>query len=279
MARIESLSQLLTTSGKDYLAEVYGGVIENVQKETISERLKNMDLSGTPTSGTLEVKRFTNTASQAYGTARSGGEGQKNVVKPVTLKINNDRELIHEVEEKDVSLYGVTDLIGRKARQDTNSMIRELERAFFTEAVTSGTKKETFSSTTDLDKFEELVQVIETTYNEFVDGVPRDMIAVIMAPSEYGKIRNYIDQNVKTFSVNASEEPIGRLHGVEVYSSTYLPSNVTTIAMVKGSIGQMTLTNLDEPAKFPASNAYHFGLFYSFGTVAVMPDLIYYVSK
>lgn len=51
MARIESLSQLLTTDGKDLLAEEYGKVIDNVQKETISERLKNTDLSGTPISG------------------------------------------------------------------------------------------------------------------------------------------------------------------------------------------------------------------------------------
>lgn len=51
MARIESLSQLLTTGGKDFLAEVYGGVIDNVQKATISNRLKATELSGSPKGG------------------------------------------------------------------------------------------------------------------------------------------------------------------------------------------------------------------------------------
>ena len=145
MARIESLSQILTTSGKDYLAEVYGKVIENIQKQAISERLKNTELSGLPSSGSVEAKRFTNTSSQAYGTARSGGEGQKNKVKPVTISIDQDKELIHEVEYKDVMLYGVDGLIQKKASQDQGSMTRELERAFFAEAVKEGTKKESFT--------------------------------------------------------------------------------------------------------------------------------------
>lgn len=278
MARIESLSQLLTTTGKDYLAEVYGTVIENVQKETISERLKNFELSGIPTSGTIECKRFTNTESKVYGTARSGGAGQDNVVKPVTLAINIDKELIHEVEQKDVSLYGVDGLIERKASQDTNSMVRELERAFFETAVLAGTRKETFTATEALDKFEEIVQLIETTQNEFVDGVSRDMIAVVMNPATYGELRNFIDTKTYNANVMTNDEFVNRIHGVEVYSSTYMPSGVKMIAMIKGAVGRMVLTTLDEPAKFPASNAWHFGLFYSYGNVAVMPDLIYYVA-
>lgn len=278
MARIESLSQLLTTDGKDLLAEVYGKVIDNVQKETISERLKNTDLSGTPTAGSVECKRFTNTESKAYGTARAGGAGQKNEVKPVTLKIDTDRELIHEVEQKDISLYGVEGLISRKAAADTSSMKRELERSFFETAVLGGTQKETFTATDALGKFEEIVQLIETTQNEFVDGVPRDMISVIMNPATYGELRTFIDTKTYNANVETSAESINTIHGVEVYSSTYMPSGVKMIAMCKGSVGRMVLTNLDQADKFPASNAYHFGLFYSYGNVAVTPDLIYYVA-
>ena len=105
--RIQSLNVLLdgSSDGKMLLKEAYDGVIANVQKGTISSKIKNTDLSGDPTTGTLEAKRFTNTASQAYGTARSGGAGQKNVVRPVVIPINVDRELIHEVEEKDTSAF------------------------------------------------------------------------------------------------------------------------------------------------------------------------------
>lgn len=234
--------------------------------------MKNKDYT------TVEVKRFTNTKSKPYGTARGAGAGQFNEVLPVTLKINIDRELIHEVEQKDVSLYGVEDLIRRKARQDEGSMLRELERSFFETSVMGATRKDTFTATTDIEKFEELVQLLETTMNDFVDGVPRDMIAVVMSPSEYGKLRTFLDVVTHNANVNTADENIQRIHGVEVYSSTYLPSGVKMIAMVKGAVGQMTLVNLDEPNKFPASNAWHFGLFYSYGNVSVMPDLTFYVA-
>ena len=48
MARIESLEILLDPEGKALLAEAYDGVLENVQKGTISTRIKNTDLSGDP---------------------------------------------------------------------------------------------------------------------------------------------------------------------------------------------------------------------------------------
>lgn len=278
MARIASLSQLNESAGKDYLAESYGKVIDNVAKSTISSIIKNTDLSGDPTTGTVEAKRFTNTSSKAYGTARSGGAGQKNVVRPVTIAIDVDRELIHEVEEKDTALYGVDGLISRKSAQDEKSMERELERAFFIEAAVKGTRKTSFTATAALDKFEEFVQGIENTSNDFVDGVDRDMIHVVMNTATYGELRTYIDTNTNNASVNTGIAEMGTLHGVKVYSSVYLPSGVTRLGMAEGSVAQPVRTVMDEAGKFPASNAYHFGMFYSYGCEAVMPDLIQYVA-
>ena len=48
MPRITSLEVLLDPAGKMLLAEAYNGVIENVQKSTISGQLKNSALSPTP---------------------------------------------------------------------------------------------------------------------------------------------------------------------------------------------------------------------------------------
>ena len=69
--RIQSLNVLLdgSVSGKMLLKEAYDGVIANVQKNTVSSRIKNTDLSGDPDSGTVEAKRFANASSQDYGTA------------------------------------------------------------------------------------------------------------------------------------------------------------------------------------------------------------------
>lgn len=278
MARIESLSQLNESAGKDYLAESYGKVIENVQKSTISSILKNTDLSGEPTSGTVEAKRFTNTTSNSYGTARAGQAGQKNVVRPVVVSINVDRELIHEVEEKDTKLYGVEGLITRKQSQDTKTIERELERAFFAEAAKDGSRKVSFTATTALEKFEEFVQGIENTQNEFVDGVDRDMIHVVMNTATYGELRSYIDMNTNNANIDTSIAEMGLLHGVKVYSSVYLPSGVTRLGMVEGAVAQPVMTTLDEAGKIQLSNAYHFGMFYSYGTESVMPDLIQYVA-
>ena len=275
MARIASLNILNSSEGKEYLAEEYGKVIENVQKTMISEQMKNRDLSGTPQSGTVEAKRFVNTASQTYGTARTGGKGEAIKANPVVIAINTNKELINEVEEKDTVLYGVDGLIQRKAQQNANSMKRELERAFFTEAKTSGTKA-TLTATAIQDKVEELIQKVETLKNDYIDGVDRDMIHLVLSPSVYGQLRTYLDDGVTNVQTNI--EGFSSYHGVKVYSSTYLPTDVTMIAMIDGAIAQPVLTSLDEADKIPMSDAYHFGYFFYYGTKAVMPDAIFYVS-
>ena len=56
MARIQSLGILLEQTGNDFLSELYGKVIENVEKGLISGPMKNRDLSGNPESGTVEAK-------------------------------------------------------------------------------------------------------------------------------------------------------------------------------------------------------------------------------
>lgn len=272
MARIASLA-ILTGSqgGKDYLAESYGKVIENVQKNTISALLKNQDLSGDPTTGTVEAKRFANATSNTYGTARSGGGAKINAT-PVVIAIDTNRELINEVEEKDTRLYGVEGLVARKTAMDTKAMERELERAFFDEAGTAGTSA-TLTKTAINEKVEELIQLIETTKNDFVDGVPRDMISIVCKPSVYGELRNFLD-GTQNSNIETNIADMGAFHGVKVFSSVYLPTGKDMIAMVDGAVAQPVVTSLDEAGKIPMSDAYHFGMFYYYGTKAVMPDLI-----
>ena len=180
MARTDSLNILLSTTGKDFLAEQYGAVIENVQKNCISQQIKNTALSGTPGAGTYEAKRFENKTSNAYGTARSGGAGQAVKATPVTIPVDVDKEIVVEVEQKDVTLYGVDDLVAREAASAEKAMTRELEKAFFAEAVSAGTAYTPASGVTAIeDIMEGLIQTVETVQNDFVDGVERDMITVV----------------------------------------------------------------------------------------------------
>ena len=270
MARIASLNVLLNTTGKDYLAEQYGAVIENVQKECISQNIKNQALSGTPGAGTYEAKRFVNKQSNAYGTARSGGAGQAVKAQPVTVPVNVDKEIIVEAETKDVTLYGVDNLVEREAASAQKAMIRELERAFFTEANTAGTAVTT-TATDAAEIAETLIQAVEGVNNDYVDGVERDMITLVCAPSLFGKLRTYLD-GVNHDAANAG---IGTFHGVKVFSSTYMPAGILGIAMADGAIAQPVLPTIADPERIPLSNAIGFGIFYSYGTKAVAPDLIF----
>ena len=275
MARTNSINILLENSSKDKLAEAYGGVIQNIQKNLISSQLKNTELSGTPGAGSYEAKRFTNTTSKAYGTARANHGGDKVVARPVTVNVNVDKELVNEVEQKDVTLYGVADLVARKVASNEKTMGRDLERAFFAEAVSAGTVH-TFTGATIEAKAEELIQLVETVQNSFVDGVERDMIALVLKPALYGQLRTYFD---KVEQGNATAEGVGQYHGVRVYSTIYMPSGVDAIVMAEGSVAQPVLPMVSQPEYIQLSKAIGFGIFYSYGTKAVTPDLIFYVGN
>ena len=272
MARIESLNMLLEQGGKDYLAEEYGKVIENIEKSTISGSLKNTDLSGTPAAGSVEAKRFVNAASKDYGTARSANKGDTVKAKPVVISINIDKEIIEEIEEKDVSLYGVDSVVARRVANHGKTMVRDLEKAFFAEAATAGAALET-DATAINEKVEALIQQIENTKNEYVDGVDRDMIAVVCDTATYGALRAFLDTTANA-NVGTDAADFGRFHGVKVYSTVYLPSGVSALGMVEGAVAQPVLPSVANPEKIQLSNAIGFGVFYSYGTKAVMPDLI-----
>ena len=275
MARISSLSVLLSTTGMDYLAEQYGAVLENVQKACISQALKCTALSGTPGAGTYEAKRFVNKTSNSYGTARAAGKGQYVKAEPVTVSVSTDKEIVVEVETKDVTLYGVDDLVAREAASAQKAMVRELERAFFSEANTQGTSfTPSAGATTAPAIAEELIQSVETVNNNYVDGVERDMIALVCAPAFYGQLRTYFD----AVSHDGNSEGFGTFHGVKVYSSVYLPQGVDAIVMAEGSVAQPVLPTVAPAERIQLSNAIGFGLFYSYGTKAVTPDLIFTYS-
>lgn len=278
MARIDSLSILLDPSGKDKLAEKYGPVIDNIQKTTISGMFKNTELSGDPTAGTVEAKRFANSASKAYGTARAASKGNGVKVKPVTVPIDTDKEIIEEIEEKDTRLYGVDNVLNRRITNHGRSMERELERAFFDCAKTNGVSLSP-QKTEINEKVEELIQAIETTKNDYVDGVDRDMIVVVLDTATYGEMRNFLDTGAYNSNVDTSGREFGLFHGVRVYSSVYLPDSTTMIGMVTGAVAQPVMMTVADPVKIQLSNAIGFGLFYSYGTTAVMPDLIQYVTS
>ena len=277
MARLDALSIDVRTTGKDKLAEEYGKVIENLQHITLASRLKNTDLSGDPTSGTVEAKRFVNKVGKAYGTARTAGKADYIKAEPVVISLNDDTEYLEEVEEKDLKTYGVGGLIEKRTKNHQDALAVELDTKFFAEAVSEGTSFTATGTPSIEDEIEEAIQTVETTKNDFVQGVPRNMIEIIMSPEYYGKLRNKINSISNSNDlgqVKNYEE--GTFNNVSIYSNVFLPEGINYIVMVKGSVAQPIMTSIYNPTKVDLSDATAFGLFAYKGTKAVTPDLIIY---
>lgn len=270
MARITGLDELKSTSGLQLLKETYAGMLENVQKGTLSNLIKNTDLSGDPKAGSVVAKRFQNTESKAYGTAR-GSTGQALVSLEVSVAVDTDKELINEVEAKDLKMNTVEGLIQKKSVQNQKSMERELDRAFFEACESAGT--EVFTSEADISKlFNLLVKNLKSLQNEYIDGVDADDIWVIMNTDKYDQIRDKVD-TLENANITSDIASIGKYHGIKVAEN--IRQSAEFIVMMQGAVAQPVSVDIDEADKFPASNAYHFGLFYSYGTGAVMPDAIF----
>ena len=278
MARLDALSIELQTTGKDKLAEEYGKVIENIQAITLASRLKNTDLSGEPTSGTVEAKRFVNVSGNTYGTARTAGAGQKVKAKPVVIAIDDNTEYIEEVEEKDLKTYGVNGLIERRTKNHQDGLAKELDTKFFATAVNAATSFTAVGENVSIeDEIEQSIEKVETTKNDFVNGVPRNMIEIVMSPAYYGRLRNKINAipNSNGLGQVANYEE-GTFNNTSIYSSVFLPTGINYLVMVKGAVAQPVMTSIYNPAKIELSDATAFGLFAYKGTKAVMEDLIIY---
>lgn len=274
MPRLNSLNILLDPTGKMLLKEAYDGVIANVQKNTISGRIKNTDLSGNPDAGTLEAKRFTNATSKAYGTARGAGNGDLVKGKPVTIAIDQDREFVEEIEQKDISLLGVDGLIAKRSANHALRMEAELDEKFFAEGQSAGTTFTPGSGVTAIeDIVEEAIVTLETLKNDYIDGIDRSMMSITFDVATYSKMRSYLDKVVNT-NVDTTSEEFIMFHGVRCYSSNRLPSGVKFELMMDGSIAQPVRSTPYAAERIPMSEAMAVEMFFYYGTKAVTPETI-----
>lgn len=272
MARQDALSIYIDNSTADKLAETYGEVIEAVQKGAISEQIKNKNYSGDPSTGSVEIDRFKNATINDLGTARTGGAGDKlkNTGK-VTITVDTDKEIVEEIAKKDIKLYGIDGMAEKRKDNHIKRMIAYLDTQFFATAVSEGTST-TLSGTTIAEKLEDMIQKVETTTNDWVDGVDRDLLVLTVKPSVYGALLNYID-SVPNSLTGLKED---YFHGVRIFSNHRQSKDV--ICMIDGAVGQLVTTDQYDAEKIPLSNNIALELFFSKGTKAVMPDLIKYAN-
>lgn len=251
------------------LAESYANIIDLVQKSAVSIKLKNTELSGDPRSGSVVVRRLEASLVKAYGTARTAEEGDKLINAGVTVNLDQRKEIVKEVNRFDMEQFGIPGMIDKQALSFSSSMTAHLDRAFFTEAEEAGTEVDLSGGATTVAKLEALIQAVEGTTNDHVDGVDRGLIAVSLKPEVYGELETYIDT-----LANPAGVKIATFHGVEVYSNHRQTEDA--IAMMKGAVAQPVAIVDFKTADIDFSNEIAMMLFFNYGTKAVMADLIAY---
>lgn len=262
---------------KDLLAERYDALIENIQTEAISMQIKNQNLSGDPRAGSVEVSRFANAEAKAYGTARAAGAGQKLINSgKVTVNINVDREIVTEIERKDIRFKGLADIVAQRTRNHAQVMAVDLDNAFFAEAEGAATSVDVTGLTKASEKVDAVIEKITNTKNAYVNGVNRADVEITVTSAIYDELlREHDFSPINETTVQAGR--LGRFHGATIRE------NIRQTADILGqrieSVAQpVVIDEYTDPERIPLSNAWSTALFYSYGTKAVTPDLIFKVG-
>ena len=271
MARTDARNIYINENDKDKLAEIYGGVIEAIQKDAVSEQIKNKNYSATPTAGSVEISRFVNATVKDQGTARTNGKGDALTNAPVVVNVDTDKEIVEEVNKTDLRLHGVVGIAEKRKTNHIKRMSAYLDREFFNCAETEGSNK-VVSGDTVIEKLEDLILSVETTENAYVDGVDRDMLVLTVKPAIYSAIKLHINEVANSLTGVTDKY----FNGVRIYSNNRQTKDA--ICMIDGAIAQPVVTDEYDLEKINLSNNYGLELFFSKGTKAIMPDLIKYAT-
>lgn len=275
MATKTNAISILSGEAPATLSELYAGVIENLQKQALSMQLKSQAYTGDPKTGSAVFKRFANSESKEYGTARTAGKGDKINALDVPVNLDQHKELVEEIAKFDMETFGVTDIMRRRALNHPQSMAATLDRAFFQEAVDAGVAFIPADGVTETrDVIEAMIVTLEEVKNKYVDGVDRELMELTLSPTVHSALQKYLDELADRHADSTQVAKL--LHNVKVNSSTRLPAGTKAVLMINGAVAQpVVMYEYTEPEKIPLSNDYAVSLFYDYGTEALTPDLIF----
>lgn len=274
MARTKALSLLQDASVKGDLKEIYGIVIDNVMKDTLANALKSQAYTGNPAAGSVEFKRFENSEAKDYGTARAAQKGDSIKAPPVTVNLDQHKEIVEECSKFDLDTFGVGKIMARRASNHIDTMTSALDTAFFATACNKATAF-TPTKTDKLEILEEAILKLEEVKNKHVRGTNRTNHRLILSSAYYSEVRNKLDSVINS-NVDTAAEEFGMFHGVKVYRSINLPDGIDFLIMHHGAVAQpVTVDQYGEPEKIPLSNDYAVSLFFNYGVQALTPDLMF----
>lgn len=282
MPRTEALSIYVSDSVKAELKNKIAGVFENLAKDTISGRLKSKNGVLNEKAGSFEFKRFANATRKDYGTARAAGKGDKVKAAPVIINLDRNSEIVEEVNTFDAASFTDEDLNAFLARRKTaiqQSVARDLDRDFFLAAKTGGTSGTAINTSENLvAQFEDIIAGLEVTNNEYVDGVDREQMALVLDPTLYGKVKTELN-DCYNFSGTVADEVFKGINGVATFSSNRLPAGVNYVLMVMDSIAQPVMITDTDVEKIPLSNEYAVEVFYRNKSKVLAQELVIYGAE
>lgn len=282
MALTQALSIYSSEEAKAYLKNVIVGIFENLGTKTISGRLKSKNANLTQAAGSYEFKRFANATSQEYGTARTAAKGQKIIAEPIVVNLDTNREIVEELNLFDGQSFtqeSFEALVNRRKAAIQLAVERELDRAFFADIKTNGTAAGIAIDTTGniVEQLEEVIVKLVSTQNDYVDGVDRENMALVVSPKLYSKLKTELN-DVYNFSGTVEEGTFKGINGVAVFEALRLPSGVDYALVTMDSVAQPALITGVDVEKIPLSNDYAISVFYRYGTKTLAKELALYGS-
>lgn len=264
-------------STMDNLAEVLDGVIENIQVGAVSEALKNTNGSGDPEGGSIEYKRFVNATLENKGTARTAGAGAKVIAKPIIVNLDDDKEIIEELQIKDVKLYGIDGMAEKRKSNFAKRVIAYLDRKFFAEAKASGTKFTRGALTDAKDIIDAMIVAAKETSSDFIDGIDAEDLALVVNGTYRKALKNELDALPN--GTAPSNGAIGTYDSVVTYESNRLPEGVNCFVMLKGAIAEPRFLSEYSAEKVPFDDAIALETFLYSGVETLVPEAVLYDAE
>ena len=282
-------------STKAELRNIHAGIMENIAKNSLSGQLKSRAANLREKAGSYEFKRFANVGIQDYGTSRAKRAGEKNVVPPVQVLVDKRKEIVYEVTADDVQSFGEGYTLADWARENRtrfeSAWSRYYDREFFSVAKSQGTQAKIGGTFVEIDlsdtkavkirtQLEKVIQMAVKTQNDFVDGIDRELLTLVLNSDVYGDVKDELDDN-RNFMGSVSDKNFKGINGVPCLDSTRLPAGVAFILLTPDTIAQPIVNMLPDSdpfsmEKIEMSADYAFGMFNRHGTKVLAPDLVWW---
>ena len=278
-----AISIFTSGSTRAELNKIQAGIVANLQKNSNVFRFKSNSANLSQKAGSYEFKRYTNSTSAAYGTARTANKGTQLKVPPVVVNVDTHREIVEEVSGFDADRFGldasVLSMVNQRKANHEMTLAADTGRAFWAEAWVAAAAAGNIhvgptSSDAFDEKLEDVILALETTENNYVRGVDRTLMGGVLAPKQYSRLKTAVN---KMYNANfaVADEDLRGINGVALFSELFLPAGAGGIIMARESVAQPLTMEDYAGERIPLSNDYAIELYYDFGTKALAGDLIH----